>query len=192
MCVIFPQFICCDMFREKAVQLEREEERQQRVFPGWTWSRKSKFASFLSLELMCLRPLQSCHRRWSWKFHSGCMGIIVAVVVLCRSGSKQLGSAFFGPVGVIVLPKAKVQWSLVVVFHLYLWRYLPDFLALCIHCSLSICGCDCAQFWVPASCKRARVVAQICNSFSSDVDNIASQREDYRSCSSRRSAWLAM
>ena len=48
------------------------------------------------------------------------MGIIVAVVVLCRSGSKQLGSAFFGPVGVKVLPKAKVRRVMVVVFHLYL------------------------------------------------------------------------
>jgi len=48
------------------------------------------------------------------------MGTIVAVVVLCRSGSKQLGSAFFGPVGAKALPKAKVQRLLVAVFHLYL------------------------------------------------------------------------
>ena len=167
-------------------------KRQQSVFPRWIWSGKSKFAGFLSLELMCLRPRQSCPRRWSWKFHSGCMGIVLVVVVLCKSGSKQLGSAFFGPVGVIVLPSAKVPWSREVVFHLCIWRRLPNFLALGSHRNLSICGCDCARFLIPASCKHARVKAQSCNSFSHDVDNIVSRRGDYRSCSSRRSAWLAM
>jgi hypothetical protein len=46
------------------------------------------------------------------------MGTIVAAVVLCKSGSKQLGSGFFVPVRAKALPKAKVLRLLVAVFHL--------------------------------------------------------------------------